>query len=160
MTQQISEPKIGDNARRVNHRGAHGRVNDRAVDAEHHIGDHMADGTIYAGISPFTKKPMFTTPADAPLTSCTFIEAKNYAARLDAHGHHDWRVPTKAELNVLFNNRAAIGGVGPSISDPLACHWSSSTISEFFAPGQRFSDGLQADYSKYNFTHPRLRCVR
>lgn len=149
MTQQISEPKIGDNAR---------RVNDRAVDAEHHIGDHMADGAIYAGISPFTKKPMFTTPADAPLTSCTFIEAN--AARLDAHGHHEWRVPTKAELNVLFNNRAAIGGVGPNISDPLACHWSSSTISEFFAPGQRFSDGLQADYSKYNFTHPRLRCVR
>src|SRR5438552_817465 len=31
-------------------------------------GDRMADGTIYAGVSPDTGKAMYTTPADAPLT--------------------------------------------------------------------------------------------
>src|SRR5262249_19594334 len=39
-----------------------------ANDSEPQIGDKMADGTIYAGISPDTGKKMFTTPADAPLT--------------------------------------------------------------------------------------------
>ena len=30
------------------------------------IGDEMPDGTVYAGLSPDTNKPMYTTPADAP----------------------------------------------------------------------------------------------
>ena len=30
-------------------------------------GEKMPDGTIYAGISPATGKPMYTTPSDAPL---------------------------------------------------------------------------------------------
>jgi hypothetical protein len=68
------------------------------------IGDLMLDGTIYAGVSPETGKAMFTTPADAPATS-TFNQAQEYAAELDAHGHRDWRVPTKGELAVLFSNR-------------------------------------------------------
>src|SRR5437660_450820 len=31
------------------------------------LGDKMADGSIFAGISPETGKAMYTTPADAPL---------------------------------------------------------------------------------------------
>jgi hypothetical protein len=77
--------------------------------AEPNVGDKMPDGTIYAGISPDTKKAMYATPSDAP-TTMTFQEASDYAAGLDALGHRDWRVPTKAELNVLFTNSAAIGG--------------------------------------------------
>src|ERR1022692_3528523 len=73
------------------------------------IGDKMPDGSVYAGVSPDTNKPMYATPADAPLTY-TFNQAQKYAANLDAHCHQDWRVPTKGELNVLYNNRAAIGG--------------------------------------------------
>jgi hypothetical protein len=72
-------------------------------------GDKMPDGTVFAGISPDTNKPMYAPPTDASLTM-KFNEAQEYATKLDAHGHKDWRVPTKAELNVLFNNRAAIGG--------------------------------------------------
>jgi hypothetical protein len=73
-------------------------------------GDKMPDGTVFAGISPDTNKPMYASPADASLTM-TFNDARKYAAQLDAHGNKDWRVPTMAELNVLFNNRAAIGAV-------------------------------------------------
>jgi hypothetical protein len=125
--------------------------------AEPKIGDKMPDGTVYAGISPDTHKPMYTTPADAPLTP-TFNVAKEYAAKLDAHGHKDWRVPTKAELNVLFNNRAAIGGFDISGSNPAGWYWSASPNYLWFAWGQRFSDGLQFDNSKND--HSSVRPVR
>jgi hypothetical protein len=68
----------------------------------------MPDGTMYGGISPDTGQAMYATPADAPETY-GFNQAKRYAATLDAYGHHDWRVPTEGELNVLFQNREAIG---------------------------------------------------
>jgi hypothetical protein len=41
------------------------------------IGDKMADGTIYAGISPDTNKPMYAAPADAPM-SMDFNAAAKY----------------------------------------------------------------------------------
>jgi hypothetical protein len=47
------------------------------------IGTMMPDGTIYAGISPDTGRPMYATPKDAPLTA-TFNEAGTYAQELDA----------------------------------------------------------------------------
>src|SRR5437762_1894389 len=99
-----------------------GVANDRAAS---NPGDRMPDGRIYAGISPDTHKPMYTTPEDAPLTY-TFNEARKYAAELEANGHKDWRVPTKAELKVLFNNRAAIGGFDASGLNPGGWYWSST----------------------------------
>ena len=110
--------------------------------AEPKVGEKMPDGTIYAGISPDTGKAMYTTPAEAPLTM-TFNEATKYAAQLDAHGHQDWHVPTKAELNVLFNNRAAIGGFNVTGSYPAGWYWSASANTKWGAWGQRFSDGFQ-----------------
>jgi hypothetical protein len=101
------------------------------------IGAIMTDGTVYAGLSPDTNQPMYTTPRDASLTM-TFNQAKIYAAIFGAHGHQDWRVPTKNELNVLFNNRAAIGGF-----DTTGWHWSSSPYILWFAWRQRFGDGGQ-----------------
>src|SRR4051812_3140058 len=80
-----------------------------APKTELRIGDKMPDGTVYAGVSPETVRAMYTTPEDAPLTMKWKV-AMEYAAKLDAHGHQDWHVPTKSELNVLFQNRAAIGG--------------------------------------------------
>ena len=121
------------------------------------IGKKMEDGTVYAGISPDTNKPMYARPADAPLTY-TFNQAQKYAERLDAHGHKDWRVPTKAELNVLFKNRAAVGGFNETGSEPAGWYWSSSQYDYYDAWDQRFSDGYQGDVSKVNDSS--LRCVR
>ena len=73
------------------------------------IGEVMPDGTIYAGIAPEPGQAMLTTDADAP-AAFTFNEAQEYAAKLDAHRHQDWRVPTNGELDVFFQNREAIGG--------------------------------------------------
>jgi len=118
-------------------------------------GDKMPDGTVSAGISPDTHRPMYTTPAPAPLTMI-FNEAEKYATKLDAHGHQDWRLPTKAELNVLFNNRAAIGVF--YLQNSSGWYWSSSQYNEWFAWGQRFSDGDQCSDTKN--THLSVRCVR
>src|SRR5712671_3680952 len=84
-------------------------------------GERMPDGTVYAGISPDTHKPMYSTRWDAPVTY-TFHEALGYASKLNAvraYNHEDWRVPKKNELDVLFNNRAAIGGF-----DESGSYWS------------------------------------
>jgi len=119
-------------------------------------GDRMADGTVYVGISPDTRKAMYATPADAPLT-LSFNQAQEYADKLEAHGHRDWRVPTKKELDVLFNNRAAIGGFDETSSLPAGWYWSSSQTSFFnHAWAQRFSDGLQLNRLKRHDSSLRL----
>jgi hypothetical protein len=123
-------------------------------------GDKMPDGTVYAGISPDTGKAMYAAPADAFLTM-TFNEAKGYAQGLntqEAHGHDDWHLPTKNELNVLFNNRAAIGGLDISGSLPAGWYWSATPNLKWLAWGQRFSDGLQID--SYKGGHSSVRLVR
>jgi hypothetical protein len=119
------------------------RVNDRAADA---IGSIMPDGSIYAGMSPDTGKAMYATPADASLTM-TFNEVAEYAKTANSHrdyGHDDWRVPTKAELNVLFNNRGAIGGFSVSGSTHAGWYWSATPYGKGDAWGQRFGDGYQS----------------
>jgi hypothetical protein len=121
------------------------------------VGDKMPDGTIYAGISPDTGKSMYAAPRDVSLMM-QFNQARDYAARLDAHGHKDWRIPTKAELNVLFNNRAAIGGFDISGSYPAGWYWSASPNLKWGAWDQRFSDGYQSPNNKNN--HSSVRCVR
>ena len=121
------------------------------------VGDKMLDGSIYAGVSPDTGKPMYAMPEDAPL-SYTFNEAQQYAKKLDAHGHQDWRVPTKDELNLLFNSRAAIGGFNVTGSDPAGWYWSASEYDKWDAWGQRFSDGYRDLYIKDS--HSSVRCVR
>src|SRR5579884_120468 len=120
-------------------------------------GDRMPDGTIFAGISPDTGKPMYTTPADAPLTM-KWKAAMNYAAKLDAHGHKDWRVPTLGELKLLFNNRAAIGGFNVTGSHPAGWYWSSTDGNYGGARGRRFSDGYP--YWSFKEGDSSLRCVR
>jgi hypothetical protein len=122
------------------------------------IGDAMPDGTIYAGESPESGKAMFTTAADVPAT-CSFDHAQDYAAKLDAHGYRDWRVPTRDELNVLFQNRAAIGGFDESCSYPGGWYWSSSQYDYNTAWGQRFCDGKQF-YLNLKNTDSSVRCVR
>ena len=125
---------------------------------ETEIGERMPDGTVYAGISPDTGKAMYATAADAPLTF-TFNQTQKYAANLDANGHKDWRVPTRAELNVLYENRAAIGGFNDTGSTPAGWYWSSSQYGGYgVAWAQRFSDGHQSNYGRYFVSS--LRCVR
>ena len=123
-------------------------------------GTLMPDGSIYAGVSPDTGKPMYTTRKDAPLHG-NFYQAAEYAKNLDTHGRKDWRVPTQPELNVLFANHAAIGGFDTTGSYPAGWYWSSSRIGDHFDPlawAQRFSDGLLHARNRGHQSAPR--CVR
>ena len=100
---------------------------------------------------------MYTTPADAPCCM-KFDEAETYAAALDAHGHTDWRLPTKPELNVLFDNRAAIRGFDESGSPTAGFYWSATPNDGWNAWCQRFSDGYQVNLHKDG--HSSVRLVR
>ena len=120
------------------------------------IGATMPDGSIYAGISPDTGQAMYSASNDSP-RPLNLNEAVAFAANLRAHGHRDWRVPTKAELNLLFEHHHAIGGFDTSGSDPGSWYWSSTTRNDTWWM-QRFSDGKQSNYASHY--QSSLRCVR
>jgi Protein of unknown function (DUF1566) len=121
------------------------------------IGTKMPDGTIYSGISPDAGKPFYAMPEDAP-RPVNWEEATDFAKGLDAHGRKDWRLPSKGELSVLFNNRAAIGGFNVTGSYPAGWYWSASEYYGWDASCQRFSDGYQFNYGKGG--RSSVRCVR
>lgn len=123
------------------------------------IGDTMEDGTIYAGVSPDTGEAMYVTSEDAPGT-LKWKAAMKYATDLDANGHKDWKLPTKAELNVLFENRARIGGFNESGSFFAGRYWSSAEGPGYPASAwiQYFND-LNRNW-EYKFTGASVRPVR
>ncbi len=100
---------------------------------------------------------MYTTPDDAPL-KMKWSDAMFYAAGLNAHQHKDWRVPTSGELNVLFNNQAAIGGFNVSGSAPATYYRASTELINGLAWNQCFSKGLAGWGGKSGLLS--LRCVR
>jgi hypothetical protein len=120
------------------------------------VGNAMPDGTVFAGISPVTHKPMYVTPEDAPLTY-SFNQARDYAQELKVDGHNDWRVPTKAELKVLFKNAALIGGFNETGNAPEGWYC-SSTRWGVVVWSQRFSDGTRDYFGRES--RSSLRCVR
>ena len=138
----------------------HPAANDSAAKAKTapEIGDEMEDGTILAGY--YEGKPLYAMPKDAPGTY-TFNEAAKYAKNIDAHGHHDFRAPSKGELDVLYENRdkgKLKGTFNETGSDPAGWYWSSSPFNYFSAWAQRFSDGRQYVYPR--LIDSSLRCVR
>lgn len=117
----------------------------------------MPDGAIYAGISPDTDEPLYAAPA-AATGVYNWNRAAEYCAAMRIHGPQGWRVPTKDELNLLYNNRDGIGGFDTSGSDHGGWYWSSSEVDPDFAWAQRFSDGEQY-YNLRNYVSS-VRCVR
>lgn len=119
------------------------------------VGAVMKDGSIFAGISPDTGRKMYVTAQDAPLTY-VFNDATDFTASLTAHNQNDWRIPTKNELKVIFDNRAAISGFMQT--DKPVWYWSSTRETSFSVWAQQFTDGHQVQRGE-NMTS-LLRCVR
>ena len=71
---------------------------------------------------------------------------------LAVNGYSDWYLPSQDELNKLYLNRVAIGGIGTSE------YWSSSQYDSNSAWSQRFSSGDQRRPSKSTLIH--VRAVR
>jgi len=80
--------------------------------------------------------------------------AAQYCNDLVLHGHSDWYLPAKNELNTVYNNRAAIGNFDESGPH----YWSSSEDTSANAWTQRFSSGSYVYYTKYSTNV--VRCAR
>ncbi len=98
------------------------------------IGATMKDGTIYAGISPETLKPMYVQYNEMP-KKMTWDDAVAHAERLQ------FRLPTAGELTAIFNNQVQRGVFGKLHE----AYWSSDcspdgTKATIIAPGDCPSD--------------------
>ncbi len=122
------------------------------------IGDTMPDGTIFAGISPTTGKKMFAAPEDAPMGT-TFNQAIKYAKSLQISGKKGFRVPTKEELNVLFQNREKGALKGTFNSAGSGWYWSSSHGAANGIYKRCFNNGATATRA-LRYTAASVRCVR
>lgn len=101
---------------------------------------------------------LITIDSDSGVGGTQPHQAAQACADLNAHGQTDWYLPARDELNVLYTNRAAIGGFNTSGSFPAVYYWSSSEDDNNGAWYQRFGDGDQNDLSKLNGLS--VRCVR
>jgi hypothetical protein len=80
--------------------------------------------------------------------------AAQYCDSLTAHGHSDWYLPARSELNLYSVNKTAIGGFDTSGS----WYWSASESNSAYAWLQRFSDGSQPSPNKSYASY--VRCAR
>ena len=124
------------------------------------IGEKMPDGTIYAGISPTSNKPMFAAATDerGPMT---FNSAALCATRRIAGGKRDFRVPDVKEQQVLFDNRnkgALKGTFNTSGGGLVGWYWSSTPHFGTGGVKRRFSDG--GTLGVQEGTLASVRCVR
>jgi hypothetical protein len=122
-------------------------------------GKKMPDGTVYAGVSPDTNKRLYTTPEDAPGVY-TWSAGAEYCKALSTGAHHDWRMPTIGELAVQFNNRADIGGFNETgrMHNATGYYWSSLQVGDDAAWAQSFKDGFHENPGKDQ--NSSVRCVR
>jgi hypothetical protein len=81
----------------------------------------------------------------------------NYAAKLcddlTLNGYSDWFLPSKDELNILYQNGLEIGGF-----DYTGVYWSSSEYGNYSSWYQYFYSGYQINY--YKSAAYRVRAVR
>ena len=110
--------------------------------AQLEVGAQMDDGSIYAGISPDTNERMYAVPADI---EGDFNQAAKRAQELSQESGKVYRVPSEAEMEVLYSNCTAIGGFKETgIAENNDWYWSSTeyegdTIN--LAKGMLFYDG-------------------
>lgn len=112
------------------------------------IGDVMRDGTVFAGISPDTGRPMYARPADEA-AEIAFIEVDDYTRQVNRHalqGHDDWRVPSLNELHAIFSvsDKGALQGTFNTAA--TSAYLSSTPNGDINAWTESFSDGRQDFY--------------
>ena len=68
----------------------------------------------------------------------TYNEAREYCKTLNYGGYNDWSLPTKDELDKMYDNKNQIGNF------KLDCYWSDTEHSQCYAWDQCFNSGTQA----------------
>lgn len=125
------------------------------------LGARMPDGTIYAGISPDTKQPMYAAPDDGAYM--TFQQAQKYAAELTVGDKKDFRLPTVREMNVIFQNRdkgALKGTFNMEAKRSSSWYWYTRKrhYDDLGESAQHITDGLRVAAAEGN--RLSVRCVR
>ncbi len=122
-------------------------------------GHVMPDGTVFAGSA--NGHNLFVTPNDLP-ELMTFKNAEKTVAAIAAHGHKDWRIPTREELKILYKNRIAIGNFTTvSGSRPAHWYWSCTEHPDLpsFVYAAAFTDGGDG-WDVKDFTSLSCRPIR
>ena len=88
---------------------------------------------------------ILATDANAPAAKA----CSNY----QGGGRSDWFLPSKDELNLLYENRASVGNTTAN------WYWSSSQDDHDHAWGQDFFNGYELDYFK-DYSNYNVRAVR
>jgi hypothetical protein len=128
------------------------------------LGAKMADGTVYAGLTPGGTSQIFAMPVDLPVLM-TFNDAAKAVQELNgqkAFGHDDWQIPSLEGLRVLYkiHNEGALKGTFNTVvsgSDGPGWYWSSTEYRDnpSYVWGVRFSEGSEVWHLKDTF---RLSC--
>lgn len=106
----------------------------QAKAAEIKIGAKTADGFVYIGISPYTKRPLYAACEDVP-----FWQDFAGASRAAKGQGRTCRLPTVKELQLMFNQRAMLGHFFDSVNG--LAYWSSTASLGVFAKCIDFADG-------------------
>lgn len=127
------------------------------VKSKPQTGDRMEDGTIYVCISPNTNKRLYVCPEDGYLTS-EWRDAMDFAAQFEGHGKPAgaFRLPTNAELDVLFHCRAKIGGFQDFLNNPEIYYWATEKDQD----GNIFPFNMNLKNGRYNMFQKRPCLVR
>lgn len=114
--------------------------------------------TIYAG-ARYMVTPAWCSNAFSPVCTgtvdtqkYTIDEAKIYCDNLRYWWYTDWRLPSKDELNLLYQNRLSIGWFASKI------YWSSTEDTYTLRWFQNFETGNQS--SEGGYQSELVRCIR
>lgn len=127
------------------------------------IGQELADGSIYIGLSAKNGKPLVTTAEDIGVY--THADAAKAVANLNRHGGGGWRLPSGYlnkegdELNSnLFENRTK-GKLAATFNlTSKVPYWAAEPFNFLYAASQQFSSGVK-DYDS-RLSRASVRPVR
>jgi hypothetical protein len=92
------------------------------------------------------------------ITGSLTYNAANYCSNLTSHGKTDWYLPAKAELDVLYTNRVAIGSF--NLTSTTTFYMSSSEYNNPRYRNRRFDNGSENLTGIQKVDGHRVRCVR
>jgi hypothetical protein len=104
------------------------------------------------GIEAGYTNTMLISTITGPSLSYAAVACSQMTVTSGGNTFAGWYLPSKYELNILYNNRAAIGGFS------LSNYWSSSEASSANGWNQTFSTGKQSSVLKIVSGH--VRCIR
>jgi hypothetical protein len=97
---------------------------------------------------------LLAAPKDLGLP-CTYQESIEKCGGYVLNGFDNWRLPTKNELNLLYENRNKIGGF-----DMSYVYWSSTSDGSVNTAWYiDFNDGTK-EFGRYDYGTSKVRCVR